>query len=57
MINIAEIRLSKEEIAAAVEVLESGALRQGPQCDAFEKEFAAKVGAKHAITCGIPPQF
>lgn len=51
MINIAEIKLSKEEIAAAVEVLESGALRQGPECDAFEKEFAAKVGAKHAVTC------
>lgn len=51
MINIAEIKLSKEEIAAAIEVLESGALRQGPQCDAFEKEFALKVGAKHAVTC------
>lgn len=50
MINIAEIKLTADEIKAATEILESGALRQGPQCDNFEKEFAAKVGAKHAVT-------
>ena len=50
MINIAEIKLSPEEIKAAVAVLESGALRQGPHCDAFEKEFAEKVGAAHAVS-------
>lgn len=50
-IAIAEIKLSEAEIAAAVAVLRSGALRQGKQCDAFEAEFAAKVGAGHAITC------
>jgi len=49
-IPIAEIKLTKEEIAAAVKVLESGALRQGKECDAFEKEFAAKVGARFAVT-------
>lgn len=50
-IDMAEIRLTEAEIAAAVEVLRSGALRQGKQCEAFETEFAAKVGARHAIAC------
>jgi perosamine synthetase len=50
-IAIAEIRLSEAEIAAAVAVLRSGALRQGKECAAFEAEFAAKVGARHAIAC------
>jgi perosamine synthetase len=50
-IAIAEIKLSEAEIAAAVAVLRSGALRQGKQCEAFEAEFAAKVGARHAIAC------
>jgi perosamine synthetase len=50
-INMSEIRLSESEIAAAVDVLRSGQLRQGRQCEAFEEEFARKVGAEHAITC------
>lgn len=50
MIGIAEIKLTDAEIDAAVAVLKSGALRQGPQCQAFEGEFAAAVGAKHAMT-------
>jgi perosamine synthetase len=50
-IGIAEIKLTEGEIDAAVRVLRSGALRQGKECDAFEKEFAEKVGAKFAITC------
>lgn len=50
-INIADTRLSEEEIAAATEVLRSGMLRQGPKCDAFEQAFAEYVGAKHAIAC------
>jgi len=49
MIDIAEIKLSDSEIAAAVAVLKSGDLRQGRQCKAFEAEFAEKVGAKQAI--------
>ena len=49
-IPIAEIKLTKEEVAVAVNVLESGALRQGKECNAFEQEFAAKVGAKFAVT-------
>lgn len=51
MIGMAEISLTEKEIAAATEVLKSGQLRQGKQCELFEKEFAEKVGAKHAITC------
>lgn len=50
MIGIAEIKLTEEEIAAAVRVLRSGALRQGQECAAFEKEFAEKVGAGQAVT-------
>ena len=50
-IKMAEIKLTEAEIEAAVRVLRSGALRQGKECEAFEKEFAEKVGAKYAITC------
>lgn len=49
-IEIAHIKLTEEEIEAAVAVLMSGLLRQGKVSDAFEKEFAAKVGAKYAVT-------
>ncbi|MFB3885567.1 MAG: DegT/DnrJ/EryC1/StrS family aminotransferase [Thermodesulfobacteriota bacterium] len=49
-IGIAEIKLSESEIDVALNVLRSGALRQGKECDAFEREFAAKVGAKFAVT-------
>jgi len=50
-INIADTQLTEEEIQAAIAVLRSGMLRQGPQCAAFEEAFAARVGAKHAIAC------
>jgi len=50
MIRIAEITLTEGEIGAALRVLRSGALRQGKECDAFEEEFAAKVGARFALT-------
>jgi perosamine synthetase len=48
-IQMAEIKLTEEEIASAVRVLSSGALRQGKECDGFEQEFAQKVGAKYAV--------
>ncbi len=51
MIGIADTSLSEKEIDAAVRVLRSGNLRQGKESDAFEKEFAETVGAKHAVTC------
>lgn len=50
MIGMAEIKLTDNEIEAAVAVLKSGGLRQGPQCTAFEEEFAAHVDAKHGMT-------
>ncbi len=49
MIPIAKVVLSDEEIEAAVEVLRSGRLVQGPRVAEFEERFAEKVGAKHAI--------
>ena len=51
MVQMAEIKLTNQEIDAAVEVLQSGALRQGKVCAEFEKQFANKVGAKYALTC------
>jgi perosamine synthetase len=50
-IGMAQIQLTENEIDAAVNVLKSGALRQGKECQAFEEEFAAKTGAVHALTC------
>lgn len=49
-IGMAEIRLTDNEIEAAVKVLKSGALRQGKECKAFEQAFAEKVGAGYAVT-------
>jgi len=50
-IGMAEIRLTDQEVEAAVGVLKSGALRQGQQCAAFEQEYADKTGAQYAVTC------
>lgn len=47
---MADTTLTEEEIKAAVAVMRSGALRQGAECDAFEDEFAALVGARHAVS-------
>jgi perosamine synthetase len=48
-IPIAKPYLGQEEEAAVVETLRSGWLSQGPRVAEFEREFAAFVGAKHAI--------
>ena len=48
-INMAEIKLTDNEIEAALRVLRSGALRQGKECSGFEKAFAEKVGAKYSV--------
>jgi perosamine synthetase len=50
-IEISKVKLTEEEIEAAVDVLRSGNLRQNGQCEAFEREFASVVGAGHAVTC------
>lgn len=41
--------LGQEEISAAKAVLDSGFLTMGKLCERFEREFAAYVGAEHAV--------
>ena len=41
--------LGKEEITAAKAVLDSGFLTMGKLCEQFEREFAAYIGAEHAV--------
>jgi len=41
--------VSEEEIAEVVDTLRSGWLTYGPKSQAFEREFAEAVGAKHAV--------
>ncbi len=41
--------LGEEEVAEVVDVLRSGWLTTGPKVRDFEREFAAMVGAKHAV--------
>src|SRR5256885_1684412 len=48
MIPIAKPELGDAEVAAAARVIRSGWLTQGPEVAAFEREFAAYVGAPHA---------
>ncbi len=49
MIQIAAPQIGKEEISAAVAVLKSRQLVQGPKVEEFEKRFSEFIGCKHAI--------
>lgn len=49
MINLKQPLIDNKEIEAAVEVLKSGSLAQGPVTKRFEDEFALKCGTKYAI--------
>ena len=49
-IAMGSVSLNEQEIEAAVAVLRSGALRQGPQCEAFEKEFCARFGGQYGVS-------
>ncbi len=48
-LHFARPDIGREEIAAVNRVLRSGWLTSGPETSAFEEEFAAAVGAKHAV--------
>ena len=48
-IPIAKPLIGDEEINAVVEVLKSGMLAHGKEVEAFEREFAEYLGAKHGI--------
>jgi len=48
-IPIAKPLIGDEEINAVVEVLKSGMLAHGKEVEAFEREFADYLGAKHGI--------
>ncbi len=48
MIPVAKVAFGEEECAAVQRPLRSGWVTQGPEVAAFEREFAAAVGAPHA---------
>lgn len=49
-VALSKVVVGEDEIAAVVQVLRSGNLREGAQCRAFEAEFAEMVGSRHALT-------
>ena len=48
-IPLFDVRLTREEIRAVEEALESGWLTMGPRIQAFEEAFAGRLGAAHAV--------
>lgn len=46
------LSIKKEMDAAIAGVIGSSAFIRGPYVDAFEKEFAALIGAPHCVSCG-----
>jgi perosamine synthetase len=49
MLSYGRQSISEDDIAAVVAALRSDFLTQGPLVDEFERAFAARVGAKHAV--------
>ena len=43
--------LTDEDIAAVVDVLQSGWITTGPRCTAFEEAVAQRVGATGSVSC------
>ena len=41
--------IGEDEIEAVVRVMRSGVIAQGPEVAAFEREFAERMGAAHAV--------
>jgi dTDP-4-amino-4,6-dideoxygalactose transaminase len=52
MIILSKPSIGPEEVAAVTEVLESGMLASGARVARFEEEFAAVIGADHAVAVG-----
>lgn len=48
-IPLNDCTFGEDEIQAAIQVLRSGQLTMGPQCEAFEKRFAKELGVKNAL--------
>lgn len=48
-IPLFDLHLDEAQVAAVAEVLRSGWLTMGPRVEAFEAEFAAHLGAEHAV--------
>lgn len=48
-INLVHPLISDEELEAVARVLRTGHLAQGPEVEAFEREFAQAAGTKHAV--------
>lgn len=48
-IPLNDCTFGEDEIQAAIQVLRSGHLTMGSQCDAFENRFARELGVRHAL--------
>jgi dTDP-4-amino-4,6-dideoxygalactose transaminase len=48
-VPLSDVTVGEEEVAAVAEVLRSGWLTQGARVEAFERAFAERLGARHAV--------